>query len=223
MWFWSWGRTAVTTEWNNMPEKPSYIGLLNAISVAESEAECYLNAWAAVTPNDDVRSILSTVAIREGEHGKAFQKRLCELGFALQPRESDAADKLDIASSRTLSDREKFEKLGVGRTVADRAGDNDVFLNMFRDTTLDIQTSALLGRYIAEERDSGRLLSGCYSELCRLEDGGSHTTVSASLAADLGDRLGRVESLLEQVCETLTARNEGNGLSASASGKRAKG
>ena len=123
-----------------MPDKPSYIGLLNAISLGESEAECYLNAWAAVTPDDGVRSVISTVALREGEHGKAFAKRLCELGYGVQPRgESDVAAKMAIAASTTLSDKEKFEKLGVGRSVADRAGDNDVFVNMFKDTTVDIQ------------------------------------------------------------------------------------
>jgi hypothetical protein len=188
-----------------MSEKPSYIGLLNAISLAESEAECYLDAWAAVTPDDGVRTVISTVALREGEHGKAFAKRLCELGYGLQPRESDAGDKLEIASSTTLSDREKFEKLNVGRGVADRASDNDVFLNMFRDTTIDIQTSTLLGRYVAEERDSGRMLAGCYAELCRRENGGS---VSSSVAAGLEARLDRMETLLEKVCETLTAREK---------------
>jgi rubrerythrin len=189
-----------------MPEKPSYIGLLNAISVAESEAECYLEAWAAVTPDDGVRSVLSTVALREGEHGKAFAKRLCELGYGVIPRESDATNKMEIASSKTLTDREKFEKLEVGRSVADRAGENDVFVNMFKDTTLDIQTSALLGRYIAEERDSGRMLSGCYNELCQRDEAGNGS-VSSSVAAGLEARLDRMESLLEKVCETLTAKS----------------
>jgi len=187
-----------------MPDKPSYIGLLNAISVAESEAECYLNAWAEVTPDSDVRSVLTTVALREGEHGKAFAKRLCELGFGVIPKESDAADKLEIASSKTLTDREKFEKLNVGRSVSDRAGENDVFVNMFKDTTLDIQTSALLGRYIAEERDSGRMLSGCYNELCQRDEAGNGA-LSSSVAAGLEARLDRMETLLEKVCETLTA------------------
>ena len=80
MWFWSWGRTAVTTEWNNMPEKPSYIGLLNAISVAESEAECYLNAWAAVTPNDDVRSVLDHSDLRGALRSPGGRRDLSALG-----------------------------------------------------------------------------------------------------------------------------------------------
>ena len=49
-----------------MSDKPSYVGLLNAVSNAESQAECYLNAWAGVTPDDGVRHVISSVAIREG-------------------------------------------------------------------------------------------------------------------------------------------------------------
>jgi hypothetical protein len=100
-----------------MSEKPSYLGLLNAISVAETEAECYLNAWAEATDDDGVRQVIATVALREGEHGKAFAKRICELGYSVLPRDnSQAAAKLAIAASRDLTDREKFEKLDLSST-----------------------------------------------------------------------------------------------------------
>ena len=192
-----------------MSDKPTYLGLLNAISLGESEAECYLDAWAAVTPDEAVRKVISTVALREGEHGKAFAKRLCELGYDVIPRQqSDAADKLAIASSTTLSDKEKFESLGLGRGVPDSV-ESDVFTRMFRDTTVDIQTGALLGRYVAEERDSGRMLAGCYSALCT-ETNGSGTTAAAlspTVVAGLEARLGHVEELLGRLVEQLAARN----------------
>ena len=38
-----------------MSDKPSYLGLLNAISVAETDAFHYLNAWIETTPNPDVK------------------------------------------------------------------------------------------------------------------------------------------------------------------------
>ena len=41
----------------------------------------------------------------------------------------------------------------------------DVFDNFFRDHSIDIRTGELLGRYIAEERDTIRLLQGCCAEL----------------------------------------------------------
>ena len=38
---------------------------------------------------------------------------------------------------------------------------------MFADHSIDIRTGELLGRYIAEERDSARLLRRCYEQLRR--------------------------------------------------------
>jgi hypothetical protein len=147
-----------------MSDKPSYLGLLNAIALGESEAEGYLGAWAAATGDDRVRKVISTVALREGEHGKAFAKRLDELGYSVLPRERvDVERRMGVATSGELSDREKFEHLGLGRPDDGRP---DIFSRMFDDTTIDIQTGALLGRYIAEERDSTRLLRSCYEQLC---------------------------------------------------------
>lgn len=179
-----------------MSEKPSYLGLLNAIAVAEAQAEVELEAWAAVTPRDDVRQVIATVALREGEHGKAFAKRLCELGFGVVPRhDPKAAERLATASSTTLTDREKFECLGLG---GEPSGD-DIFSGMFRDRTIDIATGALLGRYIAEERDSGRMLRGCYQALVAEESACAPTTEPAALAASVEDRLDRIERMLEKL------------------------
>ena len=99
-----------------MSEKPTYLGLLNAISLGESAAECYLDAWAATTQRSDVRSVISTVALREGEHGKAFAKRICELGYGVSPRNtakarSDAEAKMaKIDLQKMASDREAILK-----------------------------------------------------------------------------------------------------------------
>ena len=148
-------RTPPVRRWL-MNEKPSYLGLLNRIANAETDAECYLNAWAESTPRDDVRQIIATVALREGEHGKAFAKRMCELGYAMEPAaESKVAERMPITSSTTLTDREKFEKLGFGQPTDPAKPDQ--FVVMFNDATIDIQTGALLGRYISEERDSTRM------------------------------------------------------------------
>jgi rubrerythrin len=176
----------------NMSDEPSYLDLLNRISVGESEAERLLDCWASTTPDPAVRKVLTTIALREGEHGKAFAKRICELGYSVTPSDTgDTAGRMAIAASRDLTDREKFEKLNV--TSFFRADAPDVFTPMWADTTIDIQTGALLGRYIAEERDSLRMLEGCYNELCASEDGSS--AVNAGLAASLG----RIEQLLEQL------------------------
>ena len=180
-----------------MSEKPSYIGLLNAIAVGESQAECYLTAWAGATPSDDVRQVLTTIALREGEHGKAFAKRMCELGYSVLERDQDkAAERMAVAASTTLSDREKFEKLGL-TTLADDAKP-DIFSSMFNDRSVDIQTGALLGRYIAEERDTGRLLRSCYEQLKAAAGDDDGTTASLS-----DDRLDVIESKVDAVCRAV--------------------
>ncbi len=184
-----------------MTEKPSYLGLLNAISNAEGEAECYLSAWAETTDRPDVRTIIATVALREGEHAKAFAKRMCELGFDVVPKtDAKAAEKMAVASSKTLSDLDKFRQLDLGLPPVE--GKPDIFAGMFGDNTIDIQTGTLLGRYIAEERDSGRLFQGCRgvleAEVCGNAQGSSNGAAPA-------DRLDRIEQLLERLLEKLSA------------------
>ena len=99
-----------------------------------------------------------------------------------------------IAASKTLTDREKFEKLGLSRDFD--PDEPDVFSRFFDDKSIDIQTGALLGRYIAEERDSGRLLRGCYDQLCAAENGHG---ASSKGNGDLGAQLTRIEDLLEKL------------------------
>jgi hypothetical protein len=148
-----------------MSEKPSYLGLLNAVSVAESDAGQYLAAWAAVTPSKDVQAVINTIALRETEHGLAFAKRIDELGYSVIPKQDPKhAERMAIAGSTALSDKEKFEALGLGK--APQNGSRDVFDSFFENKDLDPVTGGLLGRYVAEERDSGRRFAACYAILC---------------------------------------------------------
>ncbi len=194
-----------------MTAKPSYLGLLNAISNAEAEAECYLSAWASVTPREDVRTVLRTVALREGEHAKAFAKRMCELGFEVQPRTDAKADeRMAVACSTSLSDLEKFERLELGLAPVD--GKPDIFAGMFGDPTIDIQTGGLLGRYIAEERDSGRLFQSCRAQLtAEARSNGAagngangSNGAAAAAAAPADDALARIEQLLQRLADKLS-------------------
>jgi hypothetical protein len=158
------GGGANGVRWRAMSDKPSYLGLLNAISVAETDAGCYLAEWAKVTPSDDVRAVIHTIALRETEHGMAFEKRIDELGYKVEPRvDPKNAERMAIAASTALSDKEKFEALGLGKRPTN--GAPDVFDNFFENKDLDPVTGGLLGRYVAEERDSGRKFAACYAIL----------------------------------------------------------
>ena len=148
-----------------MSDKPSYLGLLNAVSLAETAAHEYLTAWAAVTPHEGVKATLLTVAAREGEHGMSFAKRINELGYNVRPGPDDPkrAERLEIACSTEIGDYDKMLALGVARIAEDAAESGpDIFDKFFSDHSIDVQTGELLGRYIAEERDSGRRLRACY-------------------------------------------------------------
>ena len=143
--------------------KPTYLGLLNTISLAESRAHRYLTEWATISTDPGVREVLLKVAAREGEHGMSFAKRINELGYQLRPKD-DSTEEAAMAIVRSQrSDLEKMEALGLDRL--DTGDAPDVFDDIFRDHTIDIPTGELLGRYIAEERDTARLLRVCCERL----------------------------------------------------------
>lgn len=176
-----------------MNQKPSYLGLLNAIAVGESRGFELLSTWAACTSNPGVRDVLTTVAVREREHGAAFAKRVHELGFHVRERPSEqfTAD-LAIAAS-TADDCTKFEQiLGYGETVR-QATEEDPLSRLFKDLTIDPLTGALLGRFIAEERDSERLLRTCHDSL-KAPD-----AEDSALLQQLNERLERLTATLSEI------------------------
>lgn len=145
----------------NTASKPSYLGLLNALSVAESAAEPIFTTWADTTKDKKLKKALRMVAMREGEHGIAFAKRMLELGYEVRtPADVGTAEVLKMVASKK-TDVQKLRALKFHKAP----GGPDVFDAMFSDKNIDPVTGGLLGRYIAEERDTGRLLYGEYQRL----------------------------------------------------------
>ncbi len=192
-----------------MSEKPSYLGLLNAIAVGERGGEELFEAWASATPNDDVRAVLATVALREGEHARQFDKRINELGFSVIPKEDTSLPgRVAMAKRTDLTDCEKFEQLGFNRAPKER---KDIFANFFNDITMDVKTGELMGRYVAEERDTGRKLLSCYAQ------------ISAQPAATNGQAdVAALESRLERIECALTELVSANGAAKKSSSKKTK-
>jgi len=150
-----------------MSDKPTYLGLLNAVAVGELGGEKLFAAWSNATDDDDVRGVLHTVALREAEHARTFAKRINELGYSVRPLDDPKLPRrVAIAKSKKLNDREKFEKLGFARIPTTGP---DIFSRFFDDITIDIQTGEMLGRYLSEERDTARRLSACHAALCAAE------------------------------------------------------
>jgi hypothetical protein len=139
-------------------EKPSYLGLLNAISLAESAAGVYLEAWADVTPNEDLACCLRLVAARERSHGEVFCRRIGELGYTLIKKpDPRGAEQLAKLSNPNISD---LDKIGPRN-----AEDSDPFADIRRrmaEGEFDPMTTNLMNWYIAEEKDSGKRLREAY-------------------------------------------------------------
>ena len=189
-----------------MSDQPTYLKLLRGIANAESDAHCYLTAWRDTTTNPDVRSVLTTVASREGEHGMSFAKRVVELGFDFERIEHPSlVEKLEVARS-DRSDREKAEYFGLTR-AEETLG---FFDNVFKDHSIDIRTGELLGRYIAEEHDTARLAKCCYDALCALPaQEANAATAFAGLEAKVDSLCRSVEELRQIVCaQTMPAAAE---------------
>lgn len=163
-----------------MATKPTYVGLLNAIANGERGGHQLFSSWSAATKNKELKKTLDAVAIREMEHSWAFEKRLSELGFSLRPPADESgrqalAQQVELLSSKA-SDTEKFASFGIAKPGkgkegkkaskkgAKKAGKNaadaepDKLLKILADPNIDPITGALMGRFIAEERDTGRLL-----------------------------------------------------------------
>ena len=149
--------------------KPSYIGLLNTIANAERGGYALFKAWSDSTKDAELKPTLDMVAVREMEHSWAFEKRLTELGFALKAKTSKDLTRQVRYFKSAVSDSDKFSALGVGSesSKGSQSDETDGLLQILADKTIDPQTGALMGRFISEERDTGRQLIKAYKAMLR--------------------------------------------------------
>lgn len=179
-------------------EKPAYLGLLNAISLAETAAGGYLEAWADATPDAELAATLRLVAARERSHGEVFCRRIAELGYSLrQKADPRAAERLTKLGDASISDLDKIPPR------AEEGG--DPFADIRRrlaEGEFDPMTANLMNWYIAEEKDSARRLDAAYAGVR-----GSRRTVSASSAdaeaimACMSAGFARLEKAIERLAK----------------------
>ena len=187
-----------------MSDQPTYLDLLNAVARGERNAHCYLTEWANVTADPEVRKTLVTVAAREGEHAASFAKRINELGFEpVEVEDPQLAKTLDLMRS-DCSDLEKMESLQLDKLT--NPDGTDIFDTFFNDHTIDIRTGELLGRYIAEEHDSLRLLEGCHNCLREAAEAEAASTPAPTKSAramtkQLSSLEGKVDTIARAVEE----------------------
>jgi rubrerythrin len=190
-------------------EKPAYLDLLNAISLGESHAGKYLEAWADVTPDEDLACTLRLVAARETSHGDIFCRRIAELGFQLTPKKDPkAGENMAKYADPRISD---IEKIGPEREPVDFFGE---IKQKMSDGAYDEMTCNLLQWYIAEEEDSLRRLGEAYDAV---RDRASGRRPKARAGADAGPSadaeammacmtqgFGRLEKSLEKLAKAVS-------------------
>jgi hypothetical protein len=140
--------------------KPRYLGLLNAISLAETQAGIYLTAWANATTDEELACTLRFVAARETSHGELFCRRLAELGYGLRQKpDPEGAARLSRYADPKIGD---LEKIGRARGEVERDPFGEIEQKL-KEGFYDPMTANLLTWYICEERDSGRRLRETYA------------------------------------------------------------
>ena len=142
-----------------------------------------------------MRRVLLTVAAREGEHGMSFAKRINELGYEVRCNDDSNLQKALALVKSDRSDLKKMEKLKLN--TLDTGDKPDIFDGFFKDHSIDIRTGELLGRYIAEERDTARLLA----QLLRAARRGRRTTAPQESSESLTSLEGKVDTLCRAVDE----------------------
>ena len=147
--------------------KPPYLGLLNAIAIAERNAGVYLRTWADTTPDPELKRALALVASREATHGEVFRQRIERLGFSLLDKDDPMlAERLRVYGDGARSDA---EKIGAFRRSAVQEAEVDAFFASLdarvADESIDALTRDTLRWYVHEERDSRELLRSAYSRV----------------------------------------------------------
>lgn len=164
-------------------QKPAYLGLLNAISLAETEAGIYLEAWANATCDEALAKTLRLVAMRETHHGDAFCRRLSELGYPLREKhDPKSAARLAKYANPKIPD---CEKIPPAPTEA-----RDTFKEIetaLREGKFDPMTANMLTWYIAEERDSGRRLEEAYACVRATMNGAARPAMNAAPSGPSAD------------------------------------
>jgi hypothetical protein len=165
-------------------EQSSCLSLLNAISLGESAAGVYLEAWADVTPHEDLACALRLVAARERSHGEVFCRRISELGYTLcRKPDRQAAERLATLSDPRISDLEKIACLDPKEA--------DPFVEIRRrmaEGEFDSMTNSLMNWYLDEEKDSLRRLRAVFDCVREADagrsSGGARTPAVGGPSAD---------------------------------------
>ena len=148
-----------------MTPKPEYVDLLNDIRLQENRAGVYLEAWANKTTNDDLKECLSFVAAREYSHGDIFDRRVKELGFAVEEIEDPEFDEKVRVVTSEISDAEKIAWLKESRLRQPTPSVRERYEAAMEDDSVDPLTRSLLRWFTDVENDSVEQMGKVYAQI----------------------------------------------------------
>lgn len=191
-----------------VPGEPTYFQALRTIAKREGATEKWILKWSETTSDEKLSGMLRWIAVREGEHSIIFRKRVQELTGELIPEsggnDGRVSDAMEIVSSSDLTDKEKFERMGIGNPKDPNGPRTDTAHasphNIFDKKDIDPVTGELLGRYIAEERDTGKHLGAYYAALC--EKAEKEQFASEKVAAATSPDFQRLVKMRDEGCLT---------------------
>lgn len=145
--------------------KPAYLDLLNAICLQEGRAGVFLKAWAAKTPDPDLKECLNFVAAREDSHYHIFKRRIQELGYQLKEASDPmAAERLAVTGSG-VSDAEKIRWLKEAGAKQPKPTVQERYEAAIDDESVDPLTRSLLRWFADVEADSRGLIMESYARV----------------------------------------------------------
>lgn len=183
-------------------EKIAYMGTLVAIATAEHRTALMMRAWRDTTEDKALAAALDKVANTEEEHGIAFTKHARALGADLNEdpmAEYVGAVTQAVARSKETSDLEKFRQL-MSYEAGVESPRPDPLIHMMDEPTIDSATGALIGRYIAEERESERCLKTELNRIARAaEQDNPQVDEEDELIAQLATTIRQLSGILKEL------------------------
>jgi Mn-containing catalase len=149
------GFRAFGKTYNN--EREAVIAFIDRARVAEANAGIAFNNWANVCKTDCIRSGLRMIAERESYHGRAFERRLRDLGAECRATLNEDSRKFaETVSDQGLADNEKLLRFNALVSDPDAAVKPILeFANMLKD---DLETQEMLKLFYEDELSSTKWL-----------------------------------------------------------------
>jgi len=156
-------------------ERDAVVKFLENVAPAETNGGDAIRAWLGVCKTECIRGGLNMVAERESYHGRAFERRLSELGGKMPERKTDEFRKnLAYLSDPNISD---FDKLKKGATRFPNPEETIRPLFEFAELLKeDLQTKEMVRLFAEDELSTLKWQNALYAALSKM----SQTSAEAS-------------------------------------------